>query len=145
MVQTGQVFRFEAEAFGNITSDDAEYLWDFDGSGEIDTITRNGVAEWHVSTAGLAVPLVYARRKSDGIASKKASFWSLLFIDGPNSVRNRPPGFQMRAPSIYRIFDLNGRCIGENRDSRNAASGFMVFQPQGNARRSDVQRILRMR
>lgn len=145
MVQTGQVFRFEAEAFGNITSDDAEYVWDFDGSGEIDTITQTGVVEWHVSTAGLVVPLVYARRKSDGIASKNASFWSILFIDGPNSVRNRPPGFQMRAPSIYRTFDLSGRRIGENRVSENAAAGLMVIQPQGNARRSDVQRVLRVR
>ncbi len=117
-METGEVLGFEAEAMGNITPEDAEFLWDFDGDGNTDTTTVVGVVEWHCTTApkgGLAVPSVRVRRKSDNITSKSASFWSVLMIkEGTHVVRGKlSPRLQHGTSSRHQVFDLSGRCIGD--------------------------------
>ena len=138
MMKTGQILRFEAEASGNITPGDAEFLWDFDGGGDIDTTTQSGVVEWIFTNApdgGLAVPSVRVRRKSDGIASQDALFWSLLIIEeGAGLVRG---GYSHRLqlgpqPSRKR-FDLSGRCL-EGKPFESTAPGLTLIQRQGKDR-----------
>jgi hypothetical protein len=132
-MQTGQSIRFEAEALGNITPDDTEFLWDFNGDGEADTTTLSGVAEWHCTTApvgGLAAPSVRVRRKSDGISSKAATFWSVLMIpEGNNVVRGKvSPRLQHGMSSRQQVFDLSGRCIGEMNGSGKLNTGLRVMR-----------------